>query len=70
MKRDDRTLAESQQRISANQASKWFTGWLCLALSIFNAPLTVADAAALDDVIERRVRICLGGVKERVVPEL
>ena len=53
MKRDDLTLAESLERISANQASQWFTGWLCLVLFIFTAPLTVADEAALDDVIER-----------------
>ena len=65
MKRDDLTLAESQQRISANQASKWFTGWLCLALSIFNAPLTVADEAALDDVIERHWQWVLEQYPER-----
>ena len=65
MKRDDRTLAESQQRISANQASKWFTGWLCLALSIFTTPLTVADEAALDDVIERHWQWVLEQYPER-----
>ena len=65
MKRDDRTLAESQQRISANQASKWFTGWLCLSLSIFTTPLTVADEAALDDVIERHWQWVLEQYPER-----
>ena len=65
MKRDDRTLAESQQRISANQASKWFNGWLCLALSIFTTPLTVADEAALDDVIERHWQWVLEQYPER-----
>ena len=65
MKRDDLTLAESQQRISANQASKWFTGWLCLALSIFTTPLTVADEAALDDVIERHWQWVLEQYPER-----
>ena len=65
MKRDDRTLAESQQRISANQASKWFTGWLCLALSIFTTPLTVADEATLDDVIERHWQWVLEQYPER-----
>ena len=65
MKRDDLTLAESQQRISANQASKWFTGWLCLALSIFTTSLTVADEAALDDVIERHWQWVLEQYPER-----
>ncbi|MEK9623470.1 MAG: DUF885 domain-containing protein [Halieaceae bacterium] len=65
MKRDDLTLAESQQRISASQASKWFTGWLCLALSIFTTPLTVADEAALDDVIERHWQWVLEQYPER-----
>ena len=65
MKRDDLTLAESQQRISANQASKWFTGWLCLTLSIFTTPLTIADEAALDDVIERHWQWVLEQYPER-----
>ena len=65
MKRDDLTLAESQQRISASQASKWFTGWLCLALSIFTTSLTVADEAALDDVIERHWQWVLEQYPER-----
>ncbi len=65
MKRDDLTLAESLERISANQASQWFTGWLCLVLFIFTAPLTVADEAALDDVIERHWQWVLEQYPER-----
>ena len=65
MKRDDLTLVESQERISANQASNWITGWLCLALSIFTTPLTVADEAALDDVIERHWQWVLEQYPER-----
>ena len=65
MKRVDLNLAGSKWCISANHASTWLAGCLCLALSVFTAPLTVADDSALDDVIERHWQWVLEQYPER-----
>ena len=65
MKLSDLYLAESRSRSSANRAGALLAGCLCLALSIFTAPLTVADEAALHDVIERHWQWVLEQYPER-----